>query len=162
MDEKNGDLYEPLVPAIEASQAKRFALKKNVFDRWVPKKVRIASFEQGGAMLTIRWANFDGGNVSDTHWGKAVCLSGAFPIKIREDGKEVGGFLVNGDKGVAIRYKEDTDLFGMWTTGELAWSLLDTKKITDAFTADPTFRTKMMFFLMGVLPMALMWWLSGA
>jgi len=145
-----------------ASEAKRIPIKKHVFDRWLPKKVRVASIEQAGAMLVLTWADWNDGILSDNQWGKAVPLTGAIPIKIREDGKEVGGFLVNGDKGIAIKYAEDEDLFKMTTTGELAWSLLVTRKITEAYTADPTFRTKMMFFLMGFLPMALMWWLSGA
>jgi len=143
-----------------ASEAKRIPIKKHVFDRWLPKKVRVASIEQAGGMLVVDWYDWNDGVLRNDNWGKACPMTGAFPIKIREDGKEVGGFLVNGDKGLPIKYAEDKGLFEMTTTGEMAWALLVTRKITEAYTADPTFRTKMMFFLMGFLPMALMWWLS--
>jgi hypothetical protein len=155
-------MTEEAVKEVAVSEATRIPLKKHVWDKWIPKKVRIASFEQAGGMLVIRWADWNGGIVSDPQWGKAVPLTGAFPIKIREDGKEVGGFLVNGDKGLAIKYSEDDDLFKMTTTGALAWALLVTQKITDAYTIGLTSREKIIWFMAGFLLMAVMWWLSGA
>jgi len=138
----------------------RLSPQKRAYDQWLPRKVRVAAFEQNGTRLIIANYVWESGIVTDAHWNKAIDLGNATPIRISEDGRESVGFLADADKGVGIIYKRDQDLSSLTTTAELAWAMIDSRKLVDAFTVDPSFRTKIMWLLMGAVPFMLLMWLE--
>jgi hypothetical protein len=130
--------------------ARRFRVsKKEPFNKWLPPKVSVAWFDRNFTVLHIRKLVWMGdGMVADKWWGRAADVLGpnAKPITITEGGKASAGFIIDGDKGVGINIERlDNPHEGAYaklnTTSELAWGVIDSKKLAEQFGSPVTNRT---------------------
>lgn len=135
----------------------RIPQKKGFLDRAAPRKIRIAMLGANGLFLNLSWMRWDDpGVVYNPGQKKAYDIGKSIPIKIIEDGKVTQGFFVDGDRGVGVNINASEGLMNLTTTADLAWAWLDTKKLIDAFTIDPTFWTKLKWFAAGGLLIGIM------
>jgi len=77
----------------------RLSPQKRAYDQWLPRKVRVAAFEQNGTRLIISNYVWESGIVTDAHWNKAIDLGNAIPIGSVKTEKKVSGSLPMPIKG---------------------------------------------------------------
>lgn len=133
-------------------------IKKKVpgafLSKYFPRKVRTAWVVRNGSGLVIKdmpWAA--DGVVADSFWGRAAEIDAKVtPIEIQINNDARPGFLIDGDKGVAVNFLyKGEKLSGIETSAESTWAMLDTKKYAEALASDATGRAKLIFTLIGII-----------
>ncbi|MFA4971911.1 MAG: hypothetical protein WC683_04810 [bacterium] len=139
------------------------------WSRMFEKKVRILSIEQNCShfrVTDVPW-KYDG-IIIDKFWGKAAEIGpDIIPAEITIGNDTRTGFVIDGDKGCGVTVRRSaeptiqvtgadgnvtkTSLMDLTGTAGLMFSIVDSKKLGDAYGTDATTRTKMMYFVVGGL-----------
>jgi len=113
-------------------------------NRLFPQKVRVAWFERNFTALIVKdfeWVH--DGLIIDRYWGRAAEIGpDVSPIEIGIDKDARLGFLVDGDKGVAVVPRRDKDLWKLECTSELLWVVADAARMAATYATDYTIRSK--------------------